>query len=646
MNTPSHPRTSRDVSEVQTRGDYHNNGGNATGTSPTSSEDDVTLREALTSPESSLPRSAASPMSRWVPVPVVRVANAVGNWVRGPDPPRRYKIYPLFPRIQEAPIRLLQSYFPKRRHKIALLVPFYAAWLLCFALVLHKSAFAGDIPGYGSPTRLNCLARYWADGNGCGLNGDLCRPFANSSLAFRCPANCKRVEILNPHAVGDQEINYRSLLIGGPVDSFVNNGTVTNTIYRGDSFICSAAIHAGFISNARGGCGVLSLTGTQSQYPSTESHGLRSIAFDSYFPLSFSFLHGTSSECRDLRWPLLAVSLTFTVLLSLFTTSPSVFVATLFPALFFHVALASDPPNLTDYHAIISLSLGRFLPAAFCLSVLYRYAIRRTLFGLTAQVERTILWLGGAWVGALNNYTFDKIPIQRLTPHDIHAQPGAIPALIFIVLALFGIALCQAWCLRTEGRLPRFLALYALLGAGLVGLVLVPGMNVRIHHYILALLLLPGTGMQTRPSLLFQGLLVGLFINGVARWGFDSILQTPGDLRGDARLGSPLPVILPPVINLNEGLGQAWRPNITFSWESPFPEGWDGLSVLVNDVERFRGYADQGLDSWTWVKKEEGEGMPEYFRFGYMSGSVVGDYTKAGVWGREGGWREMGPGPS
>lgn len=511
-------------------------------------------------------------------------------------------------------------------------------WILAFGLVLHKSAFSSDIPGHGSPVRIRCTDRFWSDGNGCGLNGQFCRPFDNSSMAFRCPANCRRVQITNPHAVGDQEVNYRPLVIGGPtgLDNSLHNG-----IYRADSFICGAAIHAGFVSNEQGGCGVVSLVGEKSKFPSVNKNHITSIAFDSYFPKSFTFLTSTAPKCRDLRWPLLAVSLTFTVLLSLFTTSPAVFFASIYVGVFFHVALASDPPNLTDYYAIISIALGRFLPASFCMFVVYKYCVRRQLLGLHAQIEKTVLWLGGCWVGALNNYTFDKIPIERLTPHDIQQQPGAVPALIIIVLSLFSIAVGQAWCLRVEGRLPRFLAIYGIFVASLLILVAVPKMNLRIHHYILALLLVPGTSMQNRPSLLFQGILIGLFINGIARWGFDSILQTPDELRGDAPLNSLLPLILPPIINNNFGLGL--MANITFEWPIPLPRHYDAVSVLVNDVERFRGYQDAGQNSFTWVRHVSN--LPEYFRFAFMSGGDTVDYTKAGVWSVDGGWTEMGSGP-
>ncbi|CAN9191522.1 unnamed protein product [Alternaria alternata] len=578
--------------------------------------------------------------NKYIPPRLQRIWNNVVVWVKGPQPPRPWKIHPFFPKIQTAPIQLLNNYFPERRQKIALLVFFYFCWLLTFGLVLHRSAFAADIPGYGSPVRIRCTDRFWSDGNGCGLNGDLCRPFENSTMPFRCPANCRREQLLNPHAVGDKNVNYRQLVIGGPTDE---EETLENTYYRADSFICGAAIHAGFINDASGGCGVVAQVGEKTEYPSVNRRHIKSIGFDSYFPRSFSFLSGTQAKCRDLRWPLLGVSLTFTILLSLFTTSPSVFFSSIFFGVFFHVALASDPPNLTDYYSIISIALGRFLPASFCMYAVYQFAVRRQLQGLHAQVEKTILWLGGCWIGALNNYTFDKIPIERLTPHDIKNQPGAIPALIIIVLILFTIALGQAWSFRVEGRLPRYLAIYGALVGGILALVAIPKMNVRIHHYILGLLLVPGTSMQTRPSLLFQGILIGLFINGTARWGFASILETPSALRGDAPMGTLLPIITAPIIHNNLNIHHL-RPNITFDWHFPFPEPYDGISILVNDVERYHEYADRMEESWTWTRHMEN--VNEYFRFGYLIGGGRGDYTKAGVWRADGGWTEMASGPS
>lgn len=437
------------------------------------------------------------------------------------------------------------------------------------------------------------------------------------------------MKVLNPRAVGDQEINYKPFVIGGPTKS-------SPPIYRGDSFVCQAAIHAGVVSDSDGGCGVVRLAGEQRSYTSSNHHGISSIGFDSPFPKSYTFLTGLSGDCvHDLRWPLLAVTVVFTTVLSLCTSSPLVFFVSLFPMLFFHVGLVSDPPSSSALPSLTSLIIGRFLPAALGATIIYRYSVVPQLSGLTANVEKTILWLGGAWVGSLNNYTFDFIPIQRLTPHDLQVQPGARLALVLVVLLLLTIASGQIYYLRLEGRLRRYLAVYGIFISFLLICVILPPLNLRIHHYFLALLLLPGTRLQTRPSLVYQGILVGLFINGTARWGFDSILQTADDLRGDGQLNSLLPNITVPI---SVGLS-----NITFAWATP-PEGYDGISVLVNDVERFRWYVGEGEGKETFQRSESG--LKEYFRFGFMSGSNVGDYTKAGVWEGDGRWRTMKAGPS
>ena len=453
------------------------------------------------------------------------------------------------------------------------------------------------------------------------------------------------MHLSNPHAVGDQEINYSRLVIGGPTNAINTENSSSSTslststsVYRADSFFCQAAIHAGVIKNELGGCGVVSLVGHQDGFPASASHGVKSYAFDSDFPKAYTFLTDVNASCGvvDLRWALLAVTVVFTALLSVCTASPLVFFASIFSMLFFHVGLVSDPPNIFDKAALISRIVERFLPAAFVAVVVYLYCVKPQLTGLTAHVEKTVLWLGGAWVGALNNYTFDFIPIQRLTPHDLAAQPGARLALVLIVLIIFAIALGQIWYLRLEGRFPRYLAIYAVFGVVLIICVIIPHLNLRIHHYILALLLLPGTRMQTRPSLFYQGLLVGLFINGVARWGFDSILQTSAALYQGGPVDSLLPNITQP---LSIGLT-----DITFAWSSP-PEPYDGVSILVNDVERYRWYTEDGEPEWKWVKSVTSG--PQYFRFAYMRGGGAADYTKAGVWDvQKGSWTEMEAGPS
>jgi hypothetical protein len=105
-------------------------------------------------------------------------------------------------------------------------------------------------------------------------------------------------------------------------------------------------------------------------------------------------------------------------------------------------------------------------------------------------------------------------------------------------------------------------------------------------------------------------------------------------LRGDAQLGSGIPSILEPIIANN---------TITFTWQGLL-RGYEGVSVLVNDVERYRGMGAESNFTWT----REGAGK-EYFRFGFVNylpfgGVGYSDFTRAGTWWQNGTWSGIPPG--
>ncbi|KAK6373352.1 hypothetical protein LTS17_008372 [Exophiala oligosperma] len=629
-----------------------------------------TASESSTTATAQLPlpiwlrESAASFRYKWVPLPIRKASRAVVTWVKGPVPPRVLEINPIFPKVQEAPLRLLDRYAPKRKQRLILLVGLYACWFLTWSLMLKHHSTSGFIKGYGRPRNLWCGASFWNEGNGCGLNGNQCRPFSSAHMTFRCPANCKGTHMLEEHMVGNQSLRYQTLVVGGP-DPFRPD---SNSVYRGDSFICQAAIHAGITTDANGGCGVATLVGSHTNFHSTKSNGIESVSFPGTFPRAFTFqrLSPEQAKCpTDSRWPLFAVTAVALVLLSVFTSSPAVFFFSTFVIMFLHVGLVSDPPNTANIYEGISKLLERFLPAAFISFILYRIAAVPLLRGLTAQIEKTVLYLGFCFIGALNNYTFAPlIPIERLTPHDL-AQPGAPFALAIIIIVILVIVVTQIHFIRISGNMPKYLAIYATMGLALIILLVLPGERLRIHHYILALLFMPGTGFQTRPGLAYQGLLLGLFINGIARWGFSSIIQTPAALGesgsgghgGGSWWGAHSP-------NVTAIVGPA-ADNITFDW-GPLPKdtGVDGVSILINDVERWRGYTDEELywdqeqvtidrqrrkrngkddndnDDDNDNGNDDGDENPEveFFRFAWMKGSDTGTYSKVGVWDEQGLW--------
>lgn len=500
------------------------------------------------------------------------------------------------------------------------------------------------------------LTRCRGKNDECGLNGDDCRPFANESFAFRCPAGCiESGRVLNPRAVGDQLVAFRPFVVGGG-----GGGPATAAIYRADSFICPAAIHAGFVSDRFGGCGVLRRTGEQRAFAPATRHGIASLGFDARFPSSFALgPAATGASCRDLRWHLLAVSVPFAAAFSFVVPPPAAAAAfyAAFTGVFFHVALASDPPSARSPYDLVSRALARFVPAAFVAHVLWLYVLRPShrRAAAAAPVERTLLFHAGLWLGALTNITLDRlIPINRLTGRDLAQQPGAKAALAAVVLVLLAIVLVQAHHLRLAGALPPLLALYAGLGSSLSLLAAIPGTALRIHHYLLALLLLPGCRLCTRPSLFYQGLLVGLFINGVARWGFASIVETPAALRGgDGLYFSAVPALSPPPVVLPT--------NITLSWDAPAAtdavriaadaanattapsdSGVTGVSVLLNDVERHLWPGGLHAGEWTFARPAAEKLYVRIAWTGRSGGAF--DYSRAGVIAADGSWQPPPPG--
>ena len=78
------------------------------------------------------------------------------------------------------------------------------------------------------------------------------------------------------------------------------------------------------------------------------------------------------------------------------------------------------------------------------------------------------------------------------------------------------------------GRLLNYLLGYCSFFVVLMSINLLMGFHIfnlhfHFHHYCLALFLWPLTCFKNRFSCFCQSLLLGLFINGIAAWGFDSI---------------------------------------------------------------------------------------------------------------------------
>jgi len=561
-----------------------------------------------------------------------RVKKLIG-YIRGPRPKQELPApKPLLDRTYSVNGRSytlsVETAVIKLTHRLTtpwLLVLLTIGYIIGFAFFSRAQSFLTPAGSF-----IDCNAAYWAANDGCGLDGVDCGPFVNSTFDFRCPAQCSQVTLLNPRTVGNEQVDFVPLIVGGG-DS--------NRTYRGDTFVCAAAIQAGLISNSKGGCASLQLVGNFTNFLPFTANGLSSIGFPSVFPLSFQFLPTTSlTHCEDFRNPALAFNVLITVFLFLILRpKPIILFWSLICIGFWHVTLFSqpmtNPPPLDQ-------AFGTFLPALFVAYAFWRLAIRFTLPAFrNAPIEATVWYLGPFWVGVLFNLTASRIPIDRLLLSDIKARPGGLVWLIVIVIVLFFVVLNQVRIIRKTGWLPYYLGWY-IIGA-LVAIVMsqLPGLQFRLHHYIFAIAFIPGTAFPTRLCAIYQGFLLGTFLNGVAAFGFASILQTAADLRRDAPLGSALPAFLTNSITFNSSIALQAQ---TIVWQSlPDPsEGWDGFALLVDDVERYVGPAlNFSLASLQ-------AGIPHFFRLAYTSGGLAGDFTMpASLW-PNGTWADPLPGPS
>lgn len=140
----------------------------ATSTHPSSS-DDADIDEPTLGANGPGGAGGSNPSSRpllekvkgRVPSTVRRRSNTFWAYLKGPDPPKIWKIRPYLPRLQQLPPRLVDKVCPRQWQRILALLIFYVCWIATFAAVLHKSSVAASVPGYGQPILVQCGSTFW-----------------------------------------------------------------------------------------------------------------------------------------------------------------------------------------------------------------------------------------------------------------------------------------------------------------------------------------------------------------------------------------------------------------------------------------------------------------------------------------------------
>ncbi|CEH15644.1 hypothetical protein CBOM_04391 [Ceraceosorus bombacis] len=544
-----------------------------------------------------------------------------------------------------------------------LLVAVLIAWVLGFAYLVKGLWYESRVTlGSGQvlePDFYGCTSTFWLGNAQCGVDGESCAPFAsNSSVPFRCPAGCAGTTLGSARAVGSELPNFVPLIVGGG-DNLVDG----RRVYRADSFVCAAAQHAGVIDGRTGGCGTLWLGGASTSYESAARNGLTSIGFNSTFPVSFFFDESAQqSGCHDTRERGYALNVALLAFVA-FVLRPKriVYFWILVCTGFWHINMLSEP---RAYPPKVGGPVGDFLPTLFGAYVIWRVAVRYVWPAFERlPIEREIWTLGFFWIGTMLNVVFANVPLQRLVASDIASQPGALTALIVIIVVVIIIVVNQIRVIRKVGALPKYLAL-AVVGGIIVGLcAAVPTTGLRLHHYIIALVLVCFCAFPTRLSLIYVAFCLGMYLNGVGRWGFDPIATDIADIVGDGTFGTGLPSFasaqnwtgLP-------GFGPSANATGMVQWDA-IPgnqtDSWDGFHLLVDDVLRYAGegtsfnmtsliddYAPMGNSGMNTTLYPGGSAalnatlasQPHYLRLAFTSQGSPGDYTRAAIAYFNGSW--------
>lgn len=269
--------------------------------------------------------------------------------------------------------------------------------------------------------------------------------------------------------------------------------------------------------------------------------------------------------------------------------------------IFLHIAFVSDrpdEPSISGFKDLFALASARFFPTGFYQWVVFDiidHAVPQTLFSWT-------IFVAAIWVGALCN-VFER-----------YCQGG----MLWLVLSTIGYFIWKrAKELHTERRLYQYLLYYTLLAIGFwVSSVMLSYVDLHwhLHHYCWPLLLLPATGKTGIHNLIMKGVLVGICLNGAARWGFSSLVET------GVSIPAHWPPAPPPVATVNET-------HVHLQWNN-LPKPFGGVNVVVNGVMVASGFK---IEQTVSVGLRRGK-QKEYihyqpFKEDYFRGLTMGEFS-------------------
>ncbi|KAJ3012625.1 hypothetical protein HKX48_006187 [Thoreauomyces humboldtii] len=448
-------------------------------------------------------------------------------------------------------------------------------WIIVAGLLISFNNYKA-MTAEGQPTYLACNDELWEwQVETCGLNGVYCSPFANQSFVVRCPQECLQTRNLNQR------------WLGNTTQGFLAPWVVGSGPYRAESWICAAGIHAGVIKKHWGGCAAIDIVGEISNFESTTANGITTLPFPSWFPKAYNIRAISSSHCTDFSWGILPVAYLFSVFFSLFWPTKGSFIFALVSAGFWYGTFIAIPIHGDSW---TSAAFGTYFVTLGYTYVLYTLFMRPSiLYPARFPLDTAILYIAPFYLALHMEILTAPLSNFGLTSRAFR-DPETLVIFVIGLPAVLIVCSAQLWLFRRHGMLVRYILAYGTAAIIYFVVAKIVGLSVHLHHYTLGIILLPLTRLQSRTSLVMQGFLIGLVVQGISRWGpaspFDTAFQNQA---GDEVVSVPRPSF---AISPN-----ALAANGTIAWEygsspgDPIPSGlsYDAFSLLLNDVEIYRG---------------------------------------------------------
>lgn len=280
---------------------------------------------------------------------------------------------------------------------------------------------------------------------------------------------------------------------------------------------------------------------------------------------------------------------------------------------YFQITLFSDVPKFPpDWQSLF----GGLIPVLITGYWIWKQAFSTTLPHFRdAPLTLALCQGAGYWVGVESSTVFARFPISRLGYDTL--TPSGFLALMIIVGLVLVVIRYQALAMRKQGLLRYYLVRYLPFLPMLLILSNIPSYTLRLHHYLLALLAIPVLSLPNRLSLMLQAFMLGLWLDGVGRWGWASLLEETSSVRPTSPLFFlPLSVrpwtprtnfrtpYSPPPQLLGDAPSGSWTPSFLSNLSSPHILSWSpitaeqaaeditGYSILANDMQAFAGWTN------------------------------------------------------